>query len=655
MEIPYSSTTQRPPTLDGSNYVIWKVRMRVYIKSIDKKSRQRVLQGWSPPRRTDGEGDFLLKPETDWNFEETAASNMNNKSLNVIFTSLDSNIFALVTNCICAKQAWKKLQMHCEGFESVRRTKRRILTTQFENFRMEESETTDEYERHLRKIENEAIDLGDAISNERLVSKVLRSLLERFQMKICAIDESKDTSILSLDELMSSLRTYELDMNMGRNDKGKSIALQVSNDSYNDFFDLTQELNESDLGDESIDLLTKQFGNYLKRMRDSKKPGQKSKSPITSAVGRPLRIGGPEQNTTPSKSQFRTHNEGKTLVISKRIDSVKCHECTGFGHYANKCPTRLRRGMNASLCDDEVEEGIEPIEEETQNALTVLMQKKSSVVASVATLSHNTHIKQKCWNASVTEDLNNQDADEDDLSLENVQKMYEELFADWMTRNKSNSALSKENSELKAALAKLEVILSKKDLELYRIKEELGKATATLAMFNSSKAKLESMLVMGQNDKTGLGFENNKFEVGQSSKTVFVKENNNSASIPIESPKPKPIPLKSQVPAQRTRQRKRRFICHYCHKPGYWYFDSGSSRYMTGSKKYISDYVEQDKGKVTYGREANRKIIGRGTLNVEGLPKLHNVLHAPDHRTIVINLKMIFLASSQKRRLTIER
>ncbi|XP_073153731.1 uncharacterized protein [Henckelia pumila] len=313
--------------------------------------------------------DFLLKPETDWNAEETAASNMNNKALNAIFTSLDSNMFALVTNCVCAKQAWKKLQMQCEGSESVRRTKKRILTTQFENLRMEESETIDEYERRLRKIEM------------------------RFQMKTFAIDESKDTSILSLDELMSSLGTYELDMNMGRKDKGKSIALQVSNDSYNYVVDLTQEVNESDLGDESIDLLTKQFGNYLKRMRDSKKPGQKSKAPITPAVGRPLRIGGPEQNTTPSKSQFRTHSEGKTLAISKRIDSVKCHECTGFGHYENECPTRLRRGMNASLSDDEVEEGIELGEEETHNALTVLMQKKSSVVASVATLSHNTHRK----------------------------------------------------------------------------------------------------------------------------------------------------------------------------------------------------------------------------------------------------------------------
>ncbi|XP_073130554.1 uncharacterized protein [Henckelia pumila] len=274
MEIPYSGTAQRPPILDGSNYSIWKVRMRVYIKSIDEKAWQHVLQGWNPPRRTDGEEDFLLKPETEWNTDETAASNMNNKALNAIFTSLDFNMFSLVTNCVCAKQAWKKLQMHCEGSDSVRRTKRRIITTEFENLRMEESETIDDYERRLRKIENEGV-------------------------------------------------------------------------------------NEFDLGDDSIAFLTKQFGNYLKRMRDYKKPGQKPKVLNAPTVGKPLRICGPKQNTIPSKSQNHFQKEGKTLNISKKFESVKCHECTGFGHFANECPTRLRKGMCASLSDDEDEEGTE--------------------------------------------------------------------------------------------------------------------------------------------------------------------------------------------------------------------------------------------------------------------------------------------------------
>ncbi|XP_073128980.1 uncharacterized protein [Henckelia pumila] len=511
---------------------------------------------------------------------------MNNKALNSIFTALDSNIFSLVTNCVCAKQVLEKLQMHCEGSDSVRRTKRRILTTQFENLRMEESETIDNYERRLRKIENEAIDLGDAISNERLVNKVLRSLPERFQMKICAIDESKDTSILRLDELMSSLRTYELEMN---------------------------GVNESDLGDDSIAFLTKQFGTYLKRMRDSKKPGQKPKVLNTPAVGKPLRIGGPEQNTIPSKSQNRFQNEGKTLNNSKRFESVKCHECTGFGHFANECPTRLRKGMSAFLSNDEDEEGTEQGDDETHNALLVLVQQKNSVVTGVPILGHNTDQKLFCLNASVSGD-SNQEAGEVELSWDNAQKMYEELYNDWIVRNKSNSALTKENRELKASVARLEVVLSKKDLELGKVKEELGRANATLAKFNSSKTKLDSILMMGKDDRAGLGFHNSKFEEGESSKTIFVKENNNFVKNPTVIPKEKPIPLKTQAPVQRKNQRKRRQELSSVLPT----LNQNTARRKNTEKK--------DKGKVTYGGEANGKNVGKDTLNVEGLPKLHNNL-----------------------------
>ncbi|XP_073152721.1 uncharacterized protein [Henckelia pumila] len=461
---------------------------------------------------------------------------------------------------------------------------------------MEESETIDDYERRLRKIENETIDLGDAISNERLVIKVLRSLPKKFQMKICAIDESKDTSILGLDELMSSLRTYELEMNFGKKDKCKSIALQVSNDSYNDFVDLTHGVNESDLEDDSIALLTKQFGNYLKRMRDYKKPGQKPKVLNAPAVGKPLRICGPEQNIIHSKSQNHFQKEGKTMSISKKFESVKCHECTGFGHFANECPTRLRKGMCASLSDDEGEEGTEQGEEETHNALSVLvLQKKHSVVTGVTILGHNTDQKVLCLNVSISGD-SNQEAGEVELSWDNAQKMYEELYNDWILRNKTNSALTKKNSDLKASVARLEVVLSKKDLELGKVKEGLGRANATLAKYNSSKTKLDSILMMGKDDRAGLGFYNSKFEVGESSKTIFVKENSKSASVPIAIPKEKPIPLKAQA---------------------------------------------HDKEKVTYGGGANGKIVGKGTLNVEGLPKIHNVLHVEGLNDNIISISQL--------------
>ncbi|XP_073277698.1 uncharacterized protein [Primulina huaijiensis] len=672
MDTSLANAVLRPSVLDGTNYGLWNVKIRYYIKSIDERAWQRVINGWTPPKKQDEDGDSLIKLENDWTADEVQSSNHNSKALNAIFFSVDMNMFTLITNCTSAKDAWETLQKHCEGSESVRRTKLRMLTSRFENLRMEETETITDYDRRLREIANEAFSLGDPILNERLVSKVLRSLPERFNIKICAIDEAKDTTSMALEELMSSLRTFEINMYMQKKDKGKTIAFQVSNDSYDDLLQISKEVNESDLCEDSIAYITKKFGDYLKRIR-YKKAGQSSKFPSLPAPERSQKL--------PAKQQFQPRDEGKGQYNSNRYDSVQCRGCKGFGHYANKCANRLRKNKcyNVSLSDKESDAEEKPTEEENHTSLTALLTERRwlqvnplGVALGVATPGRNICEKSICLkfktsgNSSADDDL---EADDEEITLESVQKLYEELFEDWTKRNKLNSTLMKENTDLKAVVAKLEVILSKKDLELCKTKDELQKATETLSKFNKSTSKLESILLMGRDDKKSLGF-------------------------------------KRQPAAPIPKKRKRRYVCHYCFKPGHirpycfkllddcmyrkssqmlprmlsnisrntsyhrptvtqiwvqkvkthcnvvytslktntaghWYFDSGSSRNMTGSREYLIDYVDQKCGRVTYGGGAKGKIVGKGTLNVEGLPKLHNVLHVEGLNSNLISISQL--------------
>ena len=41
-------SVMRPPFSNGSNYVYWKVQMRVFLRSIDKHVWLSMLEGWSP-------------------------------------------------------------------------------------------------------------------------------------------------------------------------------------------------------------------------------------------------------------------------------------------------------------------------------------------------------------------------------------------------------------------------------------------------------------------------------------------------------------------------------------------------------------------------------------------------------------------------------
>ncbi|XP_073282378.1 uncharacterized protein [Primulina huaijiensis] len=469
-------------------YSLWKVKIRFNIKSIDERVWQRVISGWTPPKKLDEDGDNMIKPESDWTADEVQTSNYISKALNAIFTSVDMNMFSLITNCTSAKSAWDTLQRHCEGSESVRRTRLMMLTSKFEMMRMEESENILDYDRCLQEIANEAFSLGDLISNERLVRKVLRSLPERFNVKICAIDEAKDISQMALGDLISSLRTVEMNMDMQKKEKGKTIAFQVSNDYYNDLLQISQ----------------------------------------------------------------------------------KCRECKGFGHYGNEFANRLRKnkGYNVPLSDEESDEEEKSNDEDNHTSLTALLTEKHclqvnplGVALGVATPGRNICEKSVCLKSMSSENLSEDDVgtDNEEITLESVQKLYEEFFEDWTKRNKLNSTLTKENIDLKVVVAKLEVILNKKDLELGKTKDELQKITETLSKFNMSTSKLESILLMGRDDKKGLGFKDSVFEIGESSKsTVFVKGKDESTTKPQSKSPIKSTPSKRQPAAHVPKKRKYR-------------------------------------------------------------------------------------------------
>ena len=53
-----------------------------------------------------------------------------------------------------------------------------------------------------------------------------------------------------------------------------------------------------------------------------------------------------------------------------------------------------------------------------------------------------------------------------------------------------------------------------------------------------------------------------------------------------------------------------------------WYFDSGSSKHMTGNKEFLTNLQPCNLESVTFGDGAKGTMIGSGLLNVPGMPKL---------------------------------
>ncbi|XP_019184574.1 PREDICTED: uncharacterized protein LOC109179520 [Ipomoea nil] len=71
-----------------------------------------------------------------------------------------------------------------------------------------------------------------------------------------------------------------------------------------------------------------------------------------------------------------------------------------------------------------------------------------------------------------------------------------------------------------------------------------------------------------------------------------------------------------------------------------WYFESGCSRYMTRNAKYLM-CVQPSSGSVIFGDGQKRKIVGKGIINVSGLPHLDEVYLVSGLRASLISISQL--------------
>ena len=286
----------RPPLLDGTNYSYWKARMKAFIKALDEKAWRSVLSGWSPPTIKDDEGKDITKPELSWSSDDDKLANYNSKALHAILNGVDATRIKMITNCESAKEAWDILQTQFEVSGDIKRTKLIMLTSKFEELRMRDDETLSDYFTKLYDISNEAFALGKRFSDTKMVRKIFRSLPDRFQPKLTAIEESKNLDTMKVEELMGSLQTYE--MNIKQRKKEKTIALKAASEP-------TDEEGEGE--SDELAFLTKNFSKFLKKMSKKSKPDNSSKGKFY-----------PKPDSNKKKG-------------------IQCRECEGYGHMQAEC------------------------------------------------------------------------------------------------------------------------------------------------------------------------------------------------------------------------------------------------------------------------------------------------------------------------------
>ena len=186
-------------------------------------------------------------------------ANFNSRALNALFSAVTNEEFKKISSTETAKEAWTILQTTYKGTKAVKDSKIQRLTTSFEEIKMEEDESFDEFYAKLKDIVNSTFNLGETISEPKIVRKVLRSLLGRFHAKITAIEESKDIDKIHLTVLVGNLQTYKLGLTrIGKTSKGKSMTLKAK----------SSETDESSDDEDSKmkSYITRQFKKFMKNI-----------------------------------------------------------------------------------------------------------------------------------------------------------------------------------------------------------------------------------------------------------------------------------------------------------------------------------------------------------------------------------------------------
>ncbi|XP_050890584.1 uncharacterized protein LOC127095997 [Lathyrus oleraceus] len=175
------------------------------------------------------------------------------------------------------------------------------------------TETIKDYITRITRLVNQIKSCGETILEQNVVSKVLRSLTSRFDNIIVAIEESKDLTTLSKDELQSSLEAHEQRMDERGADKAKAeIALQA-------------HFNE-------------------KNKRSKGKFAARGKS-IFQKFG-----SNDSQNSkysTGEKGESSSKDSGHSNGFKKRdVNKMQCYKCRKFGHFANSCRGKSNENHN---------------------------------------------------------------------------------------------------------------------------------------------------------------------------------------------------------------------------------------------------------------------------------------------------------------------
>ncbi|GJT44647.1 zf-CCHC domain-containing protein [Tanacetum coccineum] len=478
---------QRPPLFESDGFIYWKNRFETYVKSKDLDLWHVITDGDFPPIQNNPETkkDEIV-PFHKQNDDLKKKLAKNNEAKMVIYNALPRKEYERIFMCQTAKEIWDTLLITHQGNNQVKANKIDLLVQQYEQFMIPEEESIDNAFAKFNTIITSLKALDESFSSKNCVRKFLRALHPKWRAKVTAIEESKNLTTLSLDELIGNLKVYEeiikkdSETVKSKREQSRSIALKARKESSDD------DSSTSDSEDEEYAMAVRDFKKFFKRRgRFVRQPYEERKS-------------------------FQRNKDDKNGKGER-----KCFKCGDPNHLVGECP-KLSRYQNQKAFVGGSWSDSDEDEDEKTNDEKCLMAKASNEV-----LSETEYF---------SDDQSSLDENDLDSEYSRLCKLGLKVMAKNKTLKQAKVELENEALELRDKLSRLEkgkeVIEECKlcqDLKLEN--EKLRKEISRLNQFNDSSHSLKKIISSQKTsgDKSGLGFNFTKGSPSETKQVKFVK------------------------------------------------------------------------------------------------------------------------------------
>jgi hypothetical protein len=203
----------------------WKKTMINYLNILELWDV--VNKGYTPIFTTDTKIETLESKQT---------KKENDLAINAIINLVSESVALIFGSSSTAKEMWDALVNRYEGNTQIKRTKLTGLEAKFETFKVEDGESIEDMYNRLMHIQNEFIELGEPLSNNKIVGKLLRIMLMRDKWSglVSALEAIQGThDSLTPDDLYAHLRSFEEKLRQSGNPKQsskfKTVAFPAQN------------------------------------------------------------------------------------------------------------------------------------------------------------------------------------------------------------------------------------------------------------------------------------------------------------------------------------------------------------------------------------------------------------------------------------------